>query len=220
MAYGDQFAPNNYANVWLAKKQARKHADEQKRQQGAVRIDGQLEALLPHIEVGNVAAMRKAVDLLAKKHRFTVEVQHATTDSDASSYAYAQWHLRKIVIPPIEDSESFSVALHEIGHIVVGECPRSEPHRPDPTVTRWHACLACESDATEVAMRLVPFSPEMHAKLSRCLKTYRRSTPGPESEKERLDRIAGTVFYAEQKQARLKWQAMLERQALAKRRNG
>jgi hypothetical protein len=220
MAYGDQFAPNNYANAWLAKKQARKHADEQERQHAAVRIDGQLEALLPHIEVGNVAAMRKAVDLLAKKHRFTVEVQHATTDSDASSYAYAQWHLRTIVIPPIKDSESFSVALHEIGHIVVGECPRSEPHRPDPTSTRWHACLACESDATEVAMRLVPFSADMHAKLSRCLKTYRRSTPGPESEKERLDRIAGTVFYAEEKQKRQRWQLRLERQAWAMRRNG
>jgi hypothetical protein len=230
MAYGDQFAPNNYANAWLAKKQAQKHADEQQRQEAAVRIDYQLETLLPHVEAVNIAAMRKTVGLLAKKHRFTVEVR-TTMPSGAS--AYADSRRRNIVVPPITDEDTFAVCLHEAGHILAGECPRREPHRPDPTVTRWHHCLECEVSAWQHAMQLIPFSRAMHERLAESLQSYRRSTPGSAAAVERLDRLAGSVSWAEDVSRRRRerereafaahWrkkEEQLERQARAKRRNG
>ena len=41
---------------------------------------------------------------------------------------------------------------------------RCAPHQPNPSVTRWHHCVRCETEATEIAMRLVPFTSEMHAR--------------------------------------------------------
>ena len=72
---------------------------------------------------------------------------------------------------------------------------RCAPHQPNPSVTRWHHCVRCETEATEIAMRLVPFTREMHARLASGLKSYRQSTPALASEKQRLDQLAGTIAW-------------------------
>jgi hypothetical protein len=196
----------------------RRELERRKQAEAARRAESEagLALAIPHAERGSVAAMRKVMEPLAVRHGFTIETR---TTMPAGAAAFAQCDRRNIVIPPIVDAETFAIALHEAGHVLAERCTRRAPHQPDPTVTRWHHCLACETNAWTVAMRLVPFTKEMHDRLRSALKTYRRSTPGPASEKQRLDRIAGTVFYAEEKQKRLKWQMLLDRQAAVKGRN-
>jgi hypothetical protein len=51
--------------------------------------------------------------------------------------AFADWRSRRIVIPAVVDDEKLAIALHEIGHVLQGECPNCEPHRRDPKVREW-----------------------------------------------------------------------------------
>jgi hypothetical protein len=47
----------------------------------------------------------------------------------------------------------------------------------------------------------------MHDEMARCLRSYRRVTPGPATAIEALDRIAGTVHFAEEEHKRRKFQS-------------
>ena len=63
------------------------------------------------------------------------------------NYLGAAWsRARKIHVRPIVDAETFAVALHEIGHILAGECSRREPHRP-VIEDGCYLCIACETSA-------------------------------------------------------------------------
>ena len=202
MAWGDM--SNHGGEIVRARAAARER--EQKRLAEVARrevIDGALNRELVDVERGQVPAMRRVISLLAERHNFTIEVREAMPDG---AVAFAQCGRRNIVIPPIVDAETFAVALHEAGHILAERCTRRAPHQPDPTVTRWSHCLKCETDAWEQAMRLVPFSKEMHDRLRSALKTYRRSTPGPASEVQRLDELSGTIAWRLDQQRRRKWQ--------------
>jgi hypothetical protein len=96
--------------------------------------------------------------------------------------------------------ERFAVCLHEIGHILAEPCSGGD-HKPDPSESRWHACLRCETLAWSHAMRIWPFSRGMFARLQSSLGIYRHSTPGPVSAVAALDRQRGTLAWAEHRQA-------------------
>jgi hypothetical protein len=180
-----------------ARQKAARERREAERRAG---IDAQLGPALRSAERGRVDAMREAIRLLAERDGITVEVR---TEMPSGAAAYASWRGRSITIPPIENATTFAIALHELGHLRAGECTGREPHRPDPSVTRWHHCIKCELDAWAEALKLVQFSREMFTELQRGLRSYRRMTPAAHAEVDKLDRMTGTVTYAEARQKRL-----------------
>lgn len=186
----------------------RRDSERKAREAEAARLEMQREMgpAIRRAEAGDVAAMGRVIELLAKAHRFTIDTR---TEMPKGAAAFANWSTRTVTIPPVTDEQTFATALHEVGHILAGECPRSEPHRPDPKVTRWHHCIACEREAWRVAMTLVPFSRAMHARLQQSLRTYRRTTPASAAEIARLDQLAGTVTWAMAYSKRRRWQDRL-----------
>jgi hypothetical protein len=154
------------------------------------------------VERGDVDAMARIAAAIAAIHAITVDVR---TRMPAGVGGLANWQRRAIVVPPIDSVESFAVFLHEAGHILAGPCTDRTPHRRDHAVREWHRCLACEVDAWERAMALVPFTRAMHGRLRQCLATYRRTTIGPKAAVEALDAISGTVTWARAKQARVRF---------------
>ena len=198
------------------KRQAREAEEKAAAEAGRLRaVDLRLETVTRAVETGSIVAMRKMIEFLAEKYRFTVETR---TRMPAGAAAYANWRTRKIVVPPITDEETFAVNLHEIGHILQGQCPNREPHRVDPSVREWWHCLECESDAWRRALRLAPFSKEMFARLQSSLRHYRRTTPGSAEAKQRLDQVAGTVMWATEKQRWDRWKWMTQRMERLRRR--
>jgi hypothetical protein len=173
-------------------------------------LDAQLSTAMPLAQAGDVAAMRVVGACLVEKHDVTVEERTVMPEGVA---AFANAATRTIVVPPMTDAVTFAHRIHEIGHVLAGECSGREPHRRDPTVKSWTHCLKCETDAWEIAMRLVPFSRPMHDTLRSGLRTYRRTTPAPYSEVVRLERLSGTLAWLEDRQRRMKRQWMEQRQA-------
>ena len=202
MSFGNGIDLAQHAR-WMRQQQ---EAREREKAARASEIGRLVYAAIPEIQRGSVAAMKQVAALLCERHNVKVD-ERTTMPSGAS--AYAIWGSRTIVVPPIVDEKTFAVRLHELGHVLQGECPGREPHRPDPNERRWHHCIACESDAWRCATALVPFSREMHETLRNSLQTYRRMTPASASALQTLDQIAGTVAYMEE---RLKWIKMRERE--------
>jgi len=158
-----------------------------------------------------VEGYRKYFDVLVRRHQIKVEWR-PVMPADVSAYAISR--RRKIVVPPITSDETFAICLHEAGHCIAGECPNKEPHRRDPAVTDWWHCIACETQAWEIATRLASFTPSMHERLRRSLASYRAVTPASAAAVATLDRLASRTGYAVAKQARLRREMMEERQRL------
>jgi hypothetical protein len=106
-------------------------------------------------------------------------------------------------VPPPHDDESFAIALHEAGHVVVGPCTGGPLHFNRRRATS--ACLECERLATEQAKRWVPFTPRMTECLRSALKTYRRSVPAPAAALQRADEALGRVSALKQRLARVRF---------------
>ena len=109
------------------------------------------------------------------------------------------------------------MGYHEAGHVLAGRCPNDGTvHRRDPRVKGSWACIRCETLATSRALTLAPFTRPMFDRLVQGLRSYRRGTRGPAREIETLDRLAGTLSFAEHQQRWLKWWNRFERLERAK----
>jgi hypothetical protein len=163
-------------------------------------------ALLPRIERGDVAAMREFIQALTTRHGITIETR---TVMPAGASAYANIPARRIVVPPLDGPEAFAIYLHETGHVLAEPC-RGGDHQPDRSVTRWHHCVKCESEAWRIALELAPFSRQMFARLQWSLQTYRRKTPAPARALQAADQLTGSLTWAQSVQRRRKHQWRLE----------
>jgi hypothetical protein len=170
MGWGDQYGARTVGeNRRAAAEQNAREKARDAAAKGAL-AELKLQTALPHAEQGNVLAMRLVVKLLAEKYGKRIEVRAVMPKGAA---AYANWATGTAVIPPIVDAATFAQAIHEIAHLIAGPCSRREPHRPDPSVTRWHHCVACERRAWEIGLSLVEFSRGMFKELQRGLRSYR-----------------------------------------------
>jgi hypothetical protein len=161
-------------------------------------------------ERGNVDAMQQVAGLLAARHNITIVTWSRMPEG---ARAFYDWSNDVAYCPAIVDVDTFAVVVHELGHGLCGRCPGREPHRRDPTVTNWHHCLQCETNAWSAAVQSVPFSREMFHTLQRSLGIYRGMTPGPPAAVSELDRVRSFLFYATHKQARFKQRERLDKQA-------
>lgn len=148
--------------------------------------DTELLRLMPAVEQGDVAAMQRVAAIVQATYGLYVE-ERTNMPSDVS--AFFTWRTKTATVPPIIDAETFAVRLHEFGHGIAGECPRLEPHRPDPTVRQWHHCIACETAAWRAALDAVPFSLGMFRRLQSALRTYRGMTPASSAALSELDTL-------------------------------
>jgi hypothetical protein len=208
----DFYAGTERLRRQLEEEKRQKAEQERQKAERRAAIDTQLGPAVREAEAGVPGALVRVCELIEAKHGIRVECR---TDIPGDAYAYADWSRRTIVLPPGDDDENCAVRLHEDGHIIAGQCTGREPHRPDPSVTRWHHCIACETEAWRIAMTLVPFSREMHARLRRSLQSYRRKTPASPEALKQLDQVAGTVAWATERHKRKRWQMLTERQAAA-----
>jgi hypothetical protein len=185
----------------LAGDQARRQ-----REQAARRpvLQAALDTAARRAEAGDLAAMTEMIHLLAERH--SVRITWRPPDQQAYAYAIGT---KAVVIPPIRSATDFAVCLHELGHCVAGPCAGGD-HQPQRN-GQWRACLRCEQEAWEIAMRMCVFSPAMFAELQRGLTWYRRSTGGPASAAEAVDRTKGTITWADSVQ---KHKRMRDRHAL------
>jgi len=119
--------------------------------------------------------LRAHVERLLREHRITAEVR---TAMPAGAAAYALVRERKIVVPPLESEEAFSVWLHEIAHVLAGDCCRGAGHYRDPAITDWYTCGQCEKDAWAQAITLAGrlWTPRMHRRLGASARHHLGST--------------------------------------------
>jgi hypothetical protein len=158
------------------------------------------ETELQRVEAGDPTAMRGFLGRLCREEGIGL-----IWTADQTRW-FARVARREVSIPPPIDHAAFAIGLHEIGHCLVGPCAGP--------------ALECERLAWEKAGTLVAFSREMFEQLRQSLSTYRRGTPAPLAVQQQADRQMGLVTWGQEYQKRLRWQWMLERQALAKRRIG
>lgn len=180
-----------------------------------VRAEGRAHLDAAEIEVERlfrcgdaIDAYRLHVQALAECHGLAIEWRRTMPQGVAG---YAEGTAGRAVCQPIEDEASAAVVYHEIGHLLCGRCPRKEPHRPNPTVRDWHHCVACETEATAMAMRIAPrWSRTMHERLADGLRQYRRKTPAPASAIAALDHTRSSLAWYEDRQRRRRWQMRLD----------
>lgn len=139
-------------------------------------------------------------EIIEKRHGITVEFR---TVMPAGAAAFANWQSRTVVVPPTEDEQTAALRFHEDFHIIVGECPGTEPHRRDLRVQQWWHCLSCESAAWAAALKAVPFTRAMFARLQESLAINRGMTPGSAAAVAALDNVASSDNYARLRQQRL-----------------
>jgi hypothetical protein len=155
-----------------------------------------------------VQGLRDLVTALCRRHRVTIEWTEGHA-APGEAVAFANWRNRTITTPRIVTIEDGAVALHEVGHVLQGACPRTEPHRRDPTVARWWHCVACEEDAWVRALRLVPFTPAMQRVLAESLRRY-QGTPASRDAKQRAQRAINGIAWRESLQRRVAHERRLE----------
>jgi hypothetical protein len=151
----------------------------------------------------SVGAAHRLVAALERKHGITT-----TVTTDRTPCAIGQ----RVYCPRIDTPEALAVWLHEAGHVISGPCPDRAPHRRDPTVMEAWQCLECENLASNAAMTLAPFSPQMHQRLARGMQVYLRTTPAPAAAKTRALRFVNGVSWRETLQRRLERERRLEQQ--------
>lgn len=194
-----------------AKREAQRAIDAQREEAAAKvrQLDSDLKDAIRLMDREPVPGLRQVIDVLCRQHRITVEWTNGPA-VPGEVCAYANWHTRTITTPRIETIEDGVTALEEIGHVLQGPCPRVEPHRPDPQSTKWHRDLACERDAQERALRLVPYSPEMHRAAAASLRRYLNTTPASQDERQRARRVISGATWRELTHERVAHEMRLE----------
>ena len=209
MAYGDGFS---YCSAAAIRRQREQKERERKKELAGIQTeeDACFRLIRSTDERERLEGYRSHLTLLGRKHQITIHF-------DDSTAGYANWRRRRIHTPHICSEANAATAYHEFGHVIAGGCPNDgKVHRRDPSVTAWWHCLACEVLATRKALELAPHTRPMFDRLARGLRSYRRGTPGPTREIETLDRLAGTLSFAEHQQRWLKWWNRFERLERAK----
>ncbi len=165
-------------------------------------MDGELRAtlapLLPAIEDSDPAAMSEYVQALARRYGVTVIWQNAERIVGLGATAFAEWHKRTVRVPLIDrqNLDRFGSALHEIGHIVAGDCTRQPPHFVDPAEKNWHVCLECEVQAWRIALEeLAPVCALnlVHDRLRTSLATYTGRAPGTLEAFKKIQSLSGDL---------------------------
>ena len=136
--------------------------------------------------------MRETIARLCEQYHLTHAVV-ATMPPGAS--AYACWATSTFYTLPIENEKQCARAVHEIAHLIAGACSGREPHRP-VRIGDAIRCVACENDAADIALQIVPLTRTMFAEIQRGLWHYRQTTPAAAAELARLDRLASLETWA------------------------
>jgi hypothetical protein len=191
--------------------QACYRAEEQaKRQAHAARVARQAALMaeldaetIELVKAGSVRGMEWHVEALLRAHR-----AHATW-SDHECYATV--NTRRVTIPRPRSEAEYADALHEIAHLLNGDCPRTFPHETT-TRGRQYLCQMCECLAWDRAQRLAPvWTVGMHRELQRCLSTY-RDAPAPREMRRVMQDAVSNRRRAEVQQARFARELREERQ--------
>ena len=180
--------------------------------------------------VSRAAEHTDLVNSIARQHGIKVEWRRPV-DIPGNAVAFARPSSREVVLPHIQGSDEecdrlLAVALHEIGHCLSEKCQGGD-HAPVRN-GRAYACLRCEQLATAKAMELGPFTRGMFDRLAEGLGTYRRTTRGPRTAIDALDRQRGSLTFAEHrqdrvmraidvKQAQLDWARLTDQERLDRR---
>jgi hypothetical protein len=156
---------------------------------------------------------RRHITFLAHKHGITIVP--CGRGGPSANVSQRIVRLRDV---GIRSEDAAAEAYHEFGHVLCVKCPNDGiRHRRDMRAKDSWACVRCETDATARALRLAPFTKEMHHLLSLYLWTYEISTPAALAEKTRLKQIGGTVEYYLTQQRWKKWWDRIERTERARR---
>lgn len=171
----------------IREKQEREAREKSER---LARINAQLGPAVRQAERGDLAAMRRVIELLAERDGLRIYWREPTGEA----YGYALG-TSGMVIPPIRSATDFAVGIHEWGHTQSERC-RGGDHQPQAD-GRWHLCLRCEQLAWEKAMTVITFSREMFAELQRGLSSYRRRISGPATAVAAVDKTKSFSTYAD-----------------------
>ncbi len=160
--------------------------------------------IMPAVDRHDSAALTEYLECLAHRWDTTIIWQRPSV-FPAGAAAFAEWQHRRITLPIIESGheDRFAVGLHEQGHINMGPC-NGPDHFVDPGTKKFHRCLACETSAWRVALRLAPASclDLVHARLREGLEIYRESTPGPRDAFRALEDLRDGSALAAERQKR------------------
>jgi hypothetical protein len=158
--------------------QACYRAEEQaKRQAHAARVARQAALMaelaaetIELVKAGSVRGMEWHVEALLREHRVRV--------TWSAHECYATVNTRSVTIPRVRSESDYADCLHELSHVLNGDCPRTFPHQI--TRGRYHLCQMCECLAWDRAQRLAPvWTVGMHRRLQRCLSTYTHAPAPP-----------------------------------------
>jgi hypothetical protein len=182
--------------------------------------DGQdeLARLGPLVEAGDVPALRRVVRVLADLHH----TRHVFRAGMPSSAASANPWTHTVTTGAIENEEDGAVAIHEVFHEVIGPCPQRGAHYRDPSITTQWQCLACEQEAWAAALKAVPFSARMLARMRRSLASY-QGTAATAVALEATERLTSPLAEKEHKQYHFKqrerreWLERMRREVAADR---
>lgn len=193
---------------WEATRQAEREATaraarERREEVRRLRVDVETGLQLMRASTTAAAGRKKVGESIARQHNTTIR---GSLSIPPGISAYAEVRTRTIVVPPdwYDSDAGLAEFLHEQGHVICGECPRTEPHRQNPAVRAWAHCLACERHAWAMALQIVPvFTPAMFTRLQQGLAAYRGSTPAPAAAVVAADRLMSTLTYDDHLQARV-----------------
>jgi hypothetical protein len=181
--------------------QACYRAEEQaKRQAHAARVARQAALMaelaaetIELVKAGSVRGMERHVEALLHEHRVRV-----TWSAHA---CYAILETRRVIIPRIRSEADYAGAVHEIAHVLNGDCPRTFPHKTTLRGTQLR-CQMCEVHAWARAQRLAPvWTVGMHRELQRCLPSYTH-VPAPPAMTRVMQDAVSNRRRAEVQQAR------------------
>jgi hypothetical protein len=126
-------------------------------------------------------------------------------------YAFSVPSLRQVCAPPVTDDVSYRQNVHEICHVINGDCPRRWPHECVGDGATF-SCLACDAGACALEWRLV--SARGHAsrayfeRMRLGLGSYRQSPRVPQSRPaaRTADRLMNFMeTFAKPRQERVEW---------------
>jgi hypothetical protein len=187
----------------VAEEGRRRQADE-----AATAERRQLAEMTAGIARGDVAAMDRHIEWIARRHDIRRFVQPGIFSAN-KPYRY-------VVGPAIRTITDYSAWLHELSHVIAEPCRGGlhDPHYVENN--RYVNCIRCEDLAWRGALELtlVPFTPAMFEHLRRSVRSYRH-TPAPAAAIRDLEATSGSVRFAEHRQTRINRDWRLEKQAAA-----